>query len=349
MIIGLEGMDAQKHARFQAKHGGQKVFLPVESVMPLPEYTDSLQSAPQKGASKEHQQGEGASGLRRPSGRPREDKELDGVARHLLDGLSTTEVMKQHHEVMIQAAQHKQQEPPPQLAGANNDQYMNPQPWQKVRFKKELEGKDEAYVGHHQEALLKRIQDSAPQEVQNTGRNELRPGTTGMHGEGVKNIGRNELQTEATGMHGQYANVVPGSPRAAGRNELYPNEQQVAGSSQQEEFFDLNLGIGSAVQVKADPSLYGVIRWIGHVDTPRGGSVKVAGIELVWYEFVFYGPLVQTVTLFYRIVPLMVVQMAHSRGKGTSNVKMAMVGLFLPSTVSEIHVSVVHNKNGYQE
>ena len=41
--------------------------------------------------------------------------------------------------------------------------------------------------------------------------------------------------------------------------------------------------------------------------------------------------------------------MAHSKGKGTSNVKMVVVGLFLPGTVSEIHVSVVHNKNGHQE
>ena len=103
--------------------------------------------------------------------------------------------------------------------------------------------------------------------------------TTGMHGQDVKNTGRNKLQTGATGMYGQYTNAAAGSFR---RNEMslpIANEQQIARTSQQED-----LDIGSLVEVKAippDPPLYGAIRWIGHVPTPNGGSVKVAGIELV--------------------------------------------------------------------
>ena len=425
MIVGLEGMDAQKHARFQAKHGGQKVYLPVESVMPLPEYTDSLPSTPQKGATKEqsHQQQEQSgptkeqshqqqeqSGPRKPSGASKEDKDIEGAPRHLLGGLDTTEVMQQQLEVMSQAAQHKQKEPPqpagannhqhkdpqswqsitaprhllggldtteimrlqlevmsqaaqhkqkepPQPAGANNHQHRDPQSWQSITVEKETGRKDKE---HQQDALLKR--SSTPQDVKNagrtevqtrttgmhsqdvmtTGRNELQPGTTGMHGQGVKNNGRNELPTGATGM--QYANVVPGPPRALKIKEVYPhiaNEQQIAGTSQQEEFVGSNLDIGSAVEVKADPPLYGAIKWIGYVETPKGGSVKVAGIELVCMRLLLlFGA---NISLFYRMTKFKEVQMAHTKGKGTFGVEMAVVGLFLPSTVSEINVSVVHN------
>ena len=102
---------------------------------------------------------------------PDMEPKIEGIPSHLLGGLDATEVMKQQLEVMLQAARHKQQEPP--------------------------------------------------------------------------------------------------RPRPKGRMQ----DVKRGGQS--------NLDIGSAVEVKADPPLYGVIRWIGQVDTPRGGSVKVAGIELV--------------------------------------------------------------------
>ena len=362
MIVGLEGVDTQKHARFHQQHGGQKVYLPVDSVMPLLEYKDSLQNVPQNVATKEqsHQQRE-RSGPRKPSGESKEDKDIEGVPRHLLGGLDTTEVMQQQLEVMSQVAQHKQKEPP-QPAGANN-QHRDPQSWQSITVEKETGRKDNAFVEHQQDALLKRL--STPEDVKNagrtevqtrttgmhsqdvitTGRNDLQPGTTGMHGQGVKNNGRNELPTGATGM--QYANVVAGPPK---RKEVYPhiaNEQQIAGTSQHEEFVGSNLDIGSAVEVKADPPLYGAIKWIGYVDTPKGGSVKVAGIELVCMRLLL--PFGANITLFYRMTKFKVVQMAHTKGKGTFGVEMAVVGLFLPSTVSEIHVSIVSHRNGHQE
>jgi hypothetical protein len=105
IVIGLEGIESQKHAQFHSQHGGQKVYFPVDSVMPELEYKDSLQNTPQNVASKEQfYQQQTHSGLRKPSGESKEDKELEGVPTHLLGGLNTKEVMQQQHQVMNQAA-----------------------------------------------------------------------------------------------------------------------------------------------------------------------------------------------------------------------------------------------------